>query len=102
MSARSSFGRIFSLYGGIARLVVRTKAENVSSGSGSGASTLPWLVTAEPCPAKPWHCQQPYLTKATLPFSAAAAQRRAAAEDEAGGERGQPTHTNETHRLFSP
>src|SRR5438445_7473934 len=80
MSARSSFGSTCSLNGGIARLVVRTKAENDSHGSGSGASTLPRLVTAEPCPSKPWHCQQPYLTKLALPLTASPA---ASAEPEA-------------------
>src|SRR5262245_49345640 len=73
MSARSAFGRIASENGGIARLVERTKAENVSHGSGSGASTLPRLVTADPCPSKPWHCQQPYFWKLALPLTASPA-----------------------------
>src|SRR5450759_2247028 len=45
-------------------------ADKLSSGSGSGASLGPALP---PCPKKPWHCQQPFLTKASLPFSADAA-----------------------------
>src|SRR6266496_4461910 len=57
----------------MARLVPRTNAENVSQGSGSGASTLPALVIAEPCPSVPWHCQQPYLMKPALPFAASPA-----------------------------
>src|SRR5947208_2653275 len=73
MSARSSFGSTTSLYGGMARLVERTNAENVSHGNGSGASTLPALVIAEPCPCVPWHCQQPYLMKLALPFAASPA-----------------------------
>src|SRR5262245_29209210 len=56
----------------MARLVLRTKPENASYGSGSGASFLPWLVTP-PCPNVPWHCQQPYFMYAALPFSAEAA-----------------------------
>src|SRR5215831_17551697 len=58
--------------GGIAPLVERTNAENDSYGSGSGASTLPLLAT-DPWPCVPWHCQQPYFMKATLPCSADAA-----------------------------
>src|SRR5260221_5823038 len=57
----------------MARLVSRTNAENVSQGNGSGASTLPALVIAEPCPCVPWHCQQPYLMKPALPFAASPA-----------------------------
>src|SRR3954471_18951914 len=75
MSARSSFGSTCSLYGGMARFVLRTKAENVSHGSGSGASTLPRLVTADPCPSKPWHCQQPYFVKLALPLTASPAAK---------------------------
>src|SRR6476646_2782125 len=70
MSSRSPFGRIFSLYGGMPPLLVRTNDEKPSHGSGSGARTLPLLVMADPCPSKPWHCQQPYFTNAALPLAA--------------------------------
>jgi len=56
----------------VAPLVERTNAENDSNGSGSGASTFPLLAT-DPWPCVPWHCQQPYFMKATLPCSADAA-----------------------------
>src|SRR3954463_14049421 len=70
MSSRSPFGSTFSLYGGMPVLLVRINAEKPSHGSGSGASTLPLLVATDPCPSKPWHCQQPYFTKAALPLAA--------------------------------
>jgi len=73
MSAKSSFGSTFSLYGGIAPLVERTNVENASYESGSGANTLPLLVATEPCPWVPWHCQQPCFMNAAFPFSADAA-----------------------------
>ena len=53
MSARSASEKIFSLNGGMARLLERTKPENASQGSGSGASRLPPLVAIEPCPNVP-------------------------------------------------
>ena len=89
------------MYGGMARLVVRTKAENVSSGSGSGAS----LRAGDPALS---------LEAVTLPAAVldegglalcgvAGGQRRAAAEDQAGGKRRQRhVHVCITHRLFSP
>src|ERR1035437_10112827 len=70
MSARSSADKIASWYGGMKRLVPRTKAEKVSNAIGSGASFKP---ATPPCPGTPCHCQQPCWTKAVLPFSAEAA-----------------------------
>src|SRR5215470_20177378 len=70
MSATSSFDRIVSEYGGIARLLLRRNATNASAAIGSGASLGP---VTPPCPSVPWHCQQPCCMKATLPFSAEAA-----------------------------
>ena len=43
-----------------------------------------------PCPTVPWHCQQPYLTKSALPFSAEAGERTHVPEQQAGGKRRQP------------
>src|SRR5215470_13788244 len=47
------------------------KDDIASSGIGSGASFGP--VTGEPCPSVPWHCQQPYFMKFSLPLAASAA-----------------------------
>src|SRR5262245_46440194 len=47
------------------------KLDIASSGIGSGASFGP--VTGEPCPTVPWHCQQPYFMKFSLPLAASPA-----------------------------
>src|SRR5579864_207972 len=73
ISARSESDSICSRNGGISPLELRTNALKASKGSLVLASTLPPLVATEPWPSKPWHCQQPFLTNATLPFSADAA-----------------------------
>src|SRR3977135_3674564 len=83
------------MYGGMARFEVRTKAVNVSIAMGSGASFGP---VTPPCPWKPRQPQQPCWIYAVLPFFADAAT---APEDEAGGERRQPTYTHKTHRQTS-
>src|SRR5258708_4073742 len=43
------------------------KDDIASSGIGSGASFGP--LTGEPCPTVPWHCQQPYFMKFSLPLA---------------------------------
>src|SRR5882757_2978341 len=47
------------------------KDDIASSGIGSGASFGP--LTGEPCPIVPWHCQQPYFKKFSLPLAASPA-----------------------------
>src|SRR5580693_5739840 len=75
MSSRSWSDRISGRNGGIGPLVVRTKALNASSGSAVRAITRPLLVAIEPSPAKSWHCQQPFLINAALPFWASPSAR---------------------------
>ena len=90
------------MYGGMARLRVRTKAvkrlqrQRLRRQLGAGDPAL--SLEAVTLPAA-------MLDKGRLALFGGGGPCDpcpAAAEDEAGGERRQPTYTNKTHQLFSP